>query len=443
MLKRNSLYITALLLVLLLASACLKQMQPGRPRAEDKNKSTPASNDLHKKTKKGSGKENKVADDKAVTPQARQQLSAGINQFGFRLYEQLRSEDGNIFMSPYSLATAIGMVFEGAGTQTAAEIQSLLQFPELAMERRAAVASMYNALNPKDASYSLSTANGIWSQQDFSFLPDYLNVLKVHYCSQAASMDFRNNAESSRQEINKWVADRTNDRIKDLFQEGVIRPDTKMVLANAIYFKGRWARQFDPKRSFDKDFRAPSGPVKAKFMIPAGEEKDYLYFENDDFKAIELPYEGSELAMLALLPKQDELGPLEAALNPELLAKVDAGLRSTDVIVQLPRFTFKSKFELNETLAALGMPTAFSDDADFSGMTGGRDLKIGAAVHQAFVEVNEEGTEAAAASGIVMRPTGAAIEPISFIADHPFIFLIRDKQSGVVLFMGRLEDPTA
>ncbi len=431
------LFIAVAATALLLATGCLKQVQAGRP--SDKEKAASKEHGQEKTKSKGVA----MADDKGSTAEALKEVAGGINQFGLRLYREVKAEPGNLFFSPYSLATAISMVYEGAAGSTADEIQSVIKFPASGTQRQPAVAALHNSLNPQKAPYQLAVANGIWSQQDFALLPEYVAVLKDRYASEAATMDFQNHAEDSREMINKWVAQRTNDRIKDLFQEGVIRPDTRLVLANAIFFKGRWARQFDPERTFDQSFRRPAGAVNARFMIPAGEDKDYRYFEDEMLKALELPYEGDRLAMLMLLPKADDLAALDAALGAELISRVDAGLASKNVIVQIPRFTFKSKFELNETLAALGMPTAFSDDADFSGMTGGKDLKIGAAVHQAFVEVNEEGTEAAAASGIVMRPTGAAMNPITFIADHPFLFLIRDKASGAILFMGRVEDPTA
>jgi len=362
------------------------------------------------------------------------------NKFALDFYSNINEkEEGNIFYSPYSISTALAMTYEGARGQTAEEMQSVFYFPDDDV-RRSNFARIYNQLNPANVPYQLSTANSLWAQEDYVFLDEYFNVTEKYYGGKVTNLDFIGKTEKSRQTINTWVEDQTNDKIKDLFPQGMIRPDTRLVLTNAIYFKGMWVKQFDKSKTTDQDFRISSDEtVRVPMMQRTDDEAVFNYTEIDDIQVLEMPYEGDDLSMLILLPKDDDMDFLEESLTLENLNLWKSGLRSQRVDVHIPKFTFESKYILNDNLKEMGMPTAFTEGADFSGMTGSRDLYIGFVIHQAFVDVNEEGTEAAAATGVVILEKSAIMTP-TFHADHPFIFIIQDKE-GNILFLGRVNDP--
>jgi serpin B len=402
-----------LLLLIVLLIACDKQ-----PRAaEQPVKATPLS-----------------AEHKQVVAET----VAGSNAFATKMYGQLNGEPGNLFFSPYSITTALGMAYEGAKGLTASEIQTLFGFPDDAAARQSAFGALHSHLNPQRAGYKLSIANSFWAQQGFDFLPTFTDVLREHYNAEASTVDFAGDNEATRTRINEWVSDKTEKRIPELFEPGMLTPDTVLALVNAIYFKGKWAEQFDPAATQDREFRAPSGKVQAPTMW---HKADYAYAQDEKVQVIALPYADSELEMLVVLPKDDAIAAAEDML---LSGKLDTlRLSSQEVTVMLPKFKFDAGYLLNAQLGALGMPTAFDPAAaDFSGMDGRRDLYIGVVIHKAWVQVDEEGTEAAAATGVGMRATSAQIEPLVFNADHPFLFVIRDRESGLILFAGRVEDPT-
>jgi serpin B len=292
----------------------------------------------------------------------------------------------------------------------------------------------------------LRVANALWAQESYKFLDSYTGPLREYYESEARNLDFIGKLEPSRQAINAWVEDRTEDKIKDLFPTGSLDSSTRLVLTNAVYFKGTWVDPFLRDETYDQPFRSPGGELSVPMMHRSGASSRYAYAETDSLQALELPYKGGDLSMLVLLPKGDELSGLEGALSQGLLDELYGKLSVTRINVILPRFKFSSGYTLNTELSSLGMPTAFQyGPADFSGMDGSRDLYIGVVIHKAFVDVNEEGTEAAAATGVGML-AGSAMppeKPLEFRADHPFIFLIRDNGSGAILFMGRMEDPGA
>ena len=367
------------------------------------------------------------------------------NKFAFDLYSEYKSEEGNVFFSPYSIETALAMTYEGAKGKTADEMQKVLHFPQDDNARRQGFLSIYNGINEKDKKYLLSTANALWAQKDYPFLQDYFGLTEKYYGGKVTNLDFAAETEKSRQTINLWVEEKTNDKIKDLIPQGAIDAMTRLVLTNAIYFKGNWSIQFDKKDTQEQDFKvSPEKTVKAQMMSMTGEKANFNYYENDDLQALELPYDGKELSMLILLPKGPDLSSLEDSIDPEKLTSLKNSMNERQVDVYLPRFKFETKYFMAGTLKGMGMPTAFSSDADFSGMTGKKDLYISEVIHQAYVEVNEEGTEAAAATGVIMGVT-AVLEPPKipvFRADHPFIFLIQDKSTGNVLFMGRVSDPS-
>jgi len=294
----------------------------------------------------------------------------------------------------------------------------------------------------KKGQVKLSVANSLWPQQDYKLLKSFLSLVREHYGASVTPLDFRA-SEPARKMINIWVEDKTNQKIKDLIPGGVLSAATRLVLVNAIYFKGNWTSPFKAEETKEQPFRLQSGQtVQAPLMF---QQKHLSYAEDDELQSLELPYAGDDLFMIVLLPrKADGLASLESSLSPANLAKWTQAMSSSDVKVYLPKFKMTCRFSLNDTLKAMGMSNAFDQaQADFSGMDGSRNLFISAAVHKAFVEVNEQGTEAAAATGIAMGLTALPRRPIEFRADHPFIFLIRERSTGSILFIGRVTHPTA
>jgi serpin B len=364
----------------------------------------------------------------------------GNNAFAWSLYDQLRREDGNLFVSPFSISAAFGMTYAGARGQTAAEMKQVLHI-EL---DDAAYHSSFGALlqdltGPhRGRGYQLDVANRLFGQQGFNFNSDFLQLTADDYDAPLQQMDFTGDPDGSRQTINGWVEAETQNRIQDLLQPGTVTSDTRLVLANAIYFKARWAARFDPKDTHDADFtRADGSTVKAPMMNNFG---TYALLTDADVSVIELPYQDNELSMVVILPAAtDGLPALEASITQQKVKTWIGSLSKADeVSVGLPRFTMTHRVPLKQTLVDMGMKLAFSDQADLSGIAPG--LMLTDAVHRAFVKVDEEGTEAAAATAAVVGLTSAG--PM-FYADHPFLFLIRDRLTGSILFMGRVDDPTA
>ncbi|MBC7363944.1 MAG: serpin family protein [Candidatus Aminicenantes bacterium] len=364
------------------------------------------------------------------------------NQFAFDLYSVLKGEEGNIFFSPYSLSLAMAMAYEGARGQTAEEIKQVFYYPEDIEILRRGYAETINQINKKDKKYELRTANALWAQNNYPFLPEYFKTVEKYYGGKVTNVDFVRDTENSRLTINKWVEGQTNNRIKDLLPQEVITPLTRLVLTNAIYFKGNWENQFPKGNTKEEEFWI-SADKKVRVPLMFIRERKFNYTENENLQLLELPYAGNELSMLVLLPR-NELREVEPYLKPDKIQDLMKDMRQEELDVYLPRFKFETKYLMGGEqglLGRMGMPTAFSEmRADFSGMTGKPDLCITEVVHQAFVEVNEEGTEAAAATGIVMG-IKAMLEKKVFRADHPFIFFILEKRTGAILFFGRVIDP--
>lgn len=384
-----------------------------------------------------------TADDTGVTPEKVSAVVNANNQFAFDLYSKYKDKyrDDNFFFSPYSISTALAMTYEGAREKTAEEMQSVFHFSEDNDVRRPAFARIYNEINKKDKEYKLHTANALWAQKDYQFLDEYLSATERYYGGKVTNLDFVGETEKSRQIINTWVEDQTNNKIKDLIPSGVIDPATRLILTNAIYFKGTWVLQFDKSETREADFKiSPTKTVKAQMMSLTGEKAEFNYAETEDLQILEMPYEGEEISMLVLLPKEDTLDKLEHSLNAEKLDEWRGMLQERKIDVYMPKFKFETKYFMAKDLAEMGMPSAFTRAADFSGMTGKRDLYIAQVIHQAFVEVNEEGTEAAAATAVVMKELAVMSE--IFRADHPFIFIIQQKDTGNILFLGKVVDPT-
>lgn len=377
-------------------------------------------------------------------------LTQGNNAFAVDLYGRLRTRSGNLFFSPESISTAFAMAYAGARGETATEMARVFHFDLPPDRLEPAMGARLKELNTPHAAYELRVADALWAEQDASFQPGYLRVMQEDYGADFRRVDFEHAPEGVRGTINQWVAQETNDRIQNLIGPGVLTPATRLVLTNAIYFKGTWQSPFETSATEDEDFYLSDGqPAKTPLMHRRG---GYPYYDGGTFQELEMPYAsgngGDELSMVVLLPKEKGgLAALEqrftAASATEWLEQLSPAAR---VILILPRFTMTQQLELSQTLAAMGMPQAFTGAADFSGMDGKRDFTISAAIHKAFIEVNEKGTESAAATSTVMMATAMRMPtpeppPIVFRADHPFLFMIRDAQTGEILFLGRVEDP--
>lgn len=372
------------------------------------------------------------------------QLTQANNAFAFDLYGQLRLEAGNLFFSPASISTAFALAFAGAQGETARQMATTLHFTLPQDQLHPAMGALLAGLNAAHPGYQLHVADGLWAQKDERFLADFLRITSADYQAGFHPADFKTQPDAERASINEWVEEQTANRIKDLLPPGSVRADTRLVLANAIYFKGDWETPFQKSATQSEGFHlSVAQTVKAPLMHRTG---SFNYFDSPGFQILEIPYKSDELSMIVILPSEaDGLAALEKSLTASGAQNWLYQLQlQPKVILTLPRFTMTRQLELSGALSALGMRQAFGNSADFSAMNGKRDLFISAAIHKAFVDVNEEGTEAAAATGVVVGAMAVHREPppIVFRADHPFLFLIRDNRSGVILFMGRVTDPT-
>ena len=375
-------------------------------------------------------------------------LAEGNTQFACDLYGKVATGEKNAFFSPYSISAALGMTFAGARGNTEKQMADVLHF-ELPQDRLHAAfgklgeARAWPAEDERAEPYKLVTANGLWKQKDTPFLGDFLALTKKNYAAELREVDFKTDLEASRVAINDWVSQQTNEKIKDLLAKGVLKPTTRLVLANAVYFKAAWKDPFAKGATKDDAFTLADGKT---VQTPLMHEKKRMgYFENDAMQVVEIPYVSERLSMVVMVPrKADGLGAIEKGLSQKMLAETEAGTKPRLVDLTLPKFKTTSKLSLAETLKGMGMEEAFSKAADFSGMTGDKTLYIGAVEHQAYVDVNEEGTEAAAATAVAMMTRMAVVrepEPVVVKVDRPFLYFVRHKRSGEVLFMGRMMNP--
>jgi serpin B len=393
------------------------------------------------------------ANEKPVTTcdKDQQDVAAGNNEFAFDLYAKLSSQKGNLFFSPYSISTALAMVYAGAAGNTQLQMGRVLNLITDPCDTTAggknqthkAYGRILEGLNDrgKKGAYQLSIANALWGQQDYKFHKDYLELVKTNYGSGLIKVDFKTAAEAARLKINAWVEKKTKNKIRNLISPGVLDSMTRLVLTNAIYFKGNWASKFKEKQTRPEPFTLIDGK---KIQTPMmNQTSEFKYTQLKNFQALELPYVKDELSMIILLPKEGVALPdFEKTVTAK---KLDSWLRKLlkrKVIVSIPKFKQRSQFGLGNILQSMGMTDAFSRHADFSAMTPRRDLYISAVIHKAFVDVNEEGTEAAAATAVTMRTTSILPEKLPvFRADRPFVFIIRDNTTSSILFIGRVMNP--
>lgn len=388
--------------------------------------------------------------------QESQMIVRANNSFAIQLYGRLCDRQGNLFCSPYSISTALAMACAGAQGQTERQMIKAMRFPVIAGEQPPATSkslmlrkrfhqqfgAIIKNLNNRAAkgAYELSVANALWGQKGSHFLKEFTDLVEKDYDGHLNEVDFIGATEAARKTINTWVEEQTKDKIKDLIPPGSLDRLTRLVLTNAIYFKGNWAKQFEKDRTREAPFTL-SGDEKVDVPMMNQTER-FGYFRSENLQMLELPYVDNELSMIIFLPKEpDGLGRFEKQLNFENLSEWLGRLRRTKVIVSVPRFKITSEFGLADVLRSMGMTDAFTDKADFSGMNGEKDLHISAVLHKAYVDVTEEGTEAAAATGVVVGITSVQPQPPVFIADHPFLFLIRDNVTDSILFIGRVANP--
>jgi serpin B len=387
------------------------------------------------------------ADDLAAAAAAERAFAAAV-------FELLAEGDGNVVFSPASIHLALAMTYAGARGATAAEMADVLGSPFDDQERfHAALNALDAALEarnrveppgPSDEERKVvvRTANALWGQQGLTFLTPFLDTLARDYGAGMRLVDYLADAEAARVAINAWVAGETNDRITDLIPAGVLGPMTRLVLTNAVYLDASWAMPFDPKATADGAFvRLDGSEVTVPFMH---QEESLPFATGDGWRAVELPYVGGELAMLVVVPDDGRFEETQAAIGGGLFDEAAAALAPATVRLALPKFEYRTQETVSSVLRRLGMATAFDpQSADFSGMTTEERLFIGEVIHEAFIAVDEAGTEAAAATAVVMRATAAPIDAVELTVDRPFLYSLYDRATGAILFMGRVLDPAA
>ena len=383
-------------------------------------------------------------------------LVASNTAFAFQLYTQLKTqESGNLFFSPYSLSIALAMTSAGARNRTAQQIAQVLHLPSSSIKKiHPLFAQLQQGINQAQQHIKIQVANALWSESTHSFSSSFRDIVAQNYDANLNSIDFKNAFPTAHLKINAWVEEKTQQKITELIKPGLIDSLTRLVLVNAIYFKGNWNTPFDNQQTKNADFWLNAHKNVTVPMM--SQQNQFGYAENQHLQLLELPYVGNatdeeslefsfapnRLSMTILLPRQrDGLAQLENSLNQRNLETWFNQIHWQKVKVFLPKFKINTGFELSKTLSAMGMPDAFNTKADFSGIDGSKALYLKSVIHQAFVDVNEEGTEAAASSGIVVNTRGIQASIPVFLADHPFLFLISHKASGSILFLGRLIKP--
>lgn len=369
------------------------------------------------------------------------QTVKGNNEFTFSVYGEVNNHPDNVFFSPYSISSALAMTYTGADGVTQKEMAEVFHF----LEDKKMLSKHFSQLNTQFEKYAeekiqLNIANSLWCQQDYQFRKAFLDINRTYYNAGIHNVNFRDDYKQIRNDINTWVEDKTENKIKDLIKRGMLDNMTRLVLVNAIYFKGMWEHPFKEKDTREDTFYLYSTcKTQAKFM---NKTLSLNYYEDGVAQVVEIPYSGEKLSMMVILPKKKYgMEELESRLSQDLYRTYLGSMHTKKVDLSLPKFTVNAEYELSKVLKEMGMKSAFGEGADFSEMTGNKDLFINNIVHKSFVDVNEEGTEAAAATGVVMRKTSAIMETVEFKADHPFIFLIKDRETNSILFMGRLMNP--
>jgi serpin B len=389
--------------------------------------------------------------DPDATPAELDDLVAGDNAFAFDLYQAVRASDSNLVYSPYSISLAFAMAYAGARGETASQMAEILHYtlPEAQFHSALNALELDLTRRPDQAAnvdenqrFDLSIVNALWGQDGWSFLPDYLDLLAANYGVGMRLVDFENAPESARRQINNWISDQTRKRIQNLIPRGAIDPATRLVLTNAIYFKAFWQYQFDANRTSNEPFYLLDGATVNVPMMSQEHQQTFSYAAGEGWQAIALPYKGGLTEMAVIVPDAGTFESFEAYLTAERYNEILSVMEPQMVILSIPKFTFDTQYGLSDILTLMGMQDAFDPTgADFSGIDGQHDLYISTALHEAFVAVDEKGTEAAAATVVIMGMGAMMPEGIVLTIDRPFLFFIRDVPTGSILFVGRVVNP--
>ena len=380
---------------------------------------------------------------------------ADNNTFAIDLYHAIGDEEENLFFSPYSISTAMSMTWAGARNRTETQMADAMQFNFYQEKLHPLFNELDLDLNSRnqndpennDKYLRLNINNEVWGQKDYSFLDTYLDALMINYGTGIRLVDFFNYPDDARVDINDWVAEQTENKIENLLAPNDVTSDTRLVLTNTIYFNASWGIPFDPDDTYDGTFYLEDGStVTVPMMIPEagyGENGEiYAAAEGSDYQAVELPYYGDAFSMVIIIPDSGRFGTFEQNLDSSVIDEILNNLEVREVTLRMPKFECESRCNLSETLSEMGMPDAFTPGvADFSGMDGTLNLFIGKVIHQASITIDESGTAAAAATAVLMYGTSAPDDPLEITVDRPFIYMIRDNQTGAILFLGRVKNP--
>ena len=375
-------------------------------------------------------------------------LVASNAAFAFDLYRKLQRDPGNLFLSPYSVSAALAMTLAGARGETAEQMAEALHFDADQEKVHEAFHDLDETLSQRGEvaepfegeGFDFHVVNALWPQTGYPFLESFVGTLTTNYGAGIRELDFETNPERARLTINEWVSDQTEERIRDLLPQGAVDEGTRLVLTNAIYFNAPWLKPFDPGRTVTAPFTLLDGETVGALMMRS--TGSLLYAEWDGGAAVEIPYNGNELAMVVLVPDDGAFEAFDASLTVETFDGIVRSFETRSIELGLPRFEYTYAASLVESLMALGIIDAFDGErADFSGITGERDLVVSDVLHKAFGSGDEEGTEAAAATAILVRATGIPAQPTTLIVDRPFLFVIRDRHTGSILFIGRVLEP--
>ncbi len=376
-------------------------------------------------------------------------LTNGINNFAFKVYSELNTESNNestnIFFSPFSVYTAMSMVAVGAGGNTASQIHNVLSLSPNSSDNHAGFGLLFSSINAHGTGYNLSTADSVWVEKNFPINQGFTKNLSVYYFASSYSADFVNDASGEITDINNWVSNKTDSKITGLIPPDGLDSRTVLVLVNAIYFKGKWLQEFNKNITHSEPFYiSPYQTTNVSMMY--SELNNASYYGNSNYQALEMDYAGGNLSMLILLPNQTSLSQAEADFSPTEINNISSKLVKQKVDVWLPRFNITQSEDMKDLLESLGIQDAFNPNvANFSGISSSEGLSISHVYHKAYIQVNESGTTAAAATGAVAIPAIAVIRPNipQFDANHPFIFFIIEKHTRTILFMGRLASPNS
>jgi serpin B len=387
----------------------------------------------------------------AADPAARQSAANVVQSFGTELFRALATTDGNLACSPYSVAVALAMTRNGARTATATEMDDVLHSTSLAelnaglnalTQHIAGLAHERTRPDGYVATVTLEEANSLWGQWSTRWEQEFLDELAESYGAGMHQVDYVTDLEAARQLINSWTRDRTHGRIPELLAPRILKSDTRLVLVNAIYLKAPWAAPFLKHATHEETFTCADGSTVQVPMMLLGSHTRVGYAKGDGWQAVDLPYDGGGLAMAVVVPDSGRLDEIVTAFDADHWRHLLVALEPTAVALRMPRWTFRTQVQLNDVLSDLGMPTAFTDRADFTGMTLDDPLKIAAVVHETFIAVDEDGTEAAAATAVVAVLVSAVLTTVTLTVDRPFLFVVHDTETGTPLFIGRVSDPS-